>query len=409
MTRIRAVFCNVMGPAGVAYTLTELLDAMLPSDLDLLLWFPQYLDLLLWFPQGDSKIARNYHRPSFNRQIWRAFCKMRLPQTWQARVVTNAALRNVREGDIVYVWPPYNNELLAGARKRGAVVVAERVNCMAATCKIVLERAYAHAGRPFPKGFCTPQGIAEENAQMALCDYVTAPSSMVAQSLIDVGIPADRILQTSYGWSPIRLAAAVRAVRPERKPTFAFVGSGIIRKGLNLLLDAWERADIDGRLLIAGVISDDIRAVSSRQLALPSVQELGFVHDIASVYAAADVFVFPSHEEGAPQVVYEAAGCGLPCIVSPMGVGRLVRNGVEGYVIDPFDIDGWARSICTLATEPDLRRSLASAAARRAEEFTWERVGRRLYGLMALAAHGNPAAAYMDGLFPEAAAENPKA
>jgi hypothetical protein len=162
--------------------------------------------------------------------MWRAFCKMRLPQTWQARIVTNAALRNIREGDIVYIWPPSNNEFLASARKRGAVVVSKRINCMAATCKSVLERAYAHAGRPFPTGWCTPQGIAEENAQKVLCDHVTAPNSMVAQSLINVGIPADRILQTSYGWSPIRLAAAMKAARPERTPTFAFVGRGIIQR-----------------------------------------------------------------------------------------------------------------------------------------------------------------------------------
>jgi glycosyltransferase involved in cell wall biosynthesis len=277
---------------------------------------------------------------------------------------------------------------------------------MAATCKVVLERAYAHAGWPFPKGGCTPQGIAEENEQMALCNYVTAPNSMVAQSLIDVGIAVDRILQTSYGWSSARLADALKAARPKRKPTFAFVGFGIIRKGLNLLLDAWERAAIDGRLLIAGTIGDEIREVSSRQLALPSVQELGFVHDIASVYAAADVFVFPSHEEGGPQVVYEAAGCGLPSVVSPMGAGRLVRNGVEGYVIDPFDIDGWTRAMCTLATEPDLRRCLGIAAARRAEEFTWERVGRRLNGLMALAARGGPIT-YADGHLLDAAVRIP--
>jgi len=38
--------------------------------------------------------------------------------------------------------------------------------------------------------------------QTELCDFVTAPSAFVVQSLIDAGIAADRILQTSYGWSP---------------------------------------------------------------------------------------------------------------------------------------------------------------------------------------------------------------
>jgi len=315
---------------------------------------------------------------------------MGVAETWVPKIVTRAALRNIREGDLVYVWPPTNIQLVAGARKRGAVVVGERINCMPVTCRTALERAYAHVGRQLPKGYFTPEGIAKEQAEMALCHYLTAPNAMVAQSLIDEGISADRILNTSYGWSPVRLATALAVARPERKPTFVFVGLGIIRKGLNLLLDAWERADIDGRLLIAGTIADEIREVSARQLALPNVQELGFVSDIARVYATADVFVFPSHEEGGPQVIYEAAGCGLPSIVSPMGAGRIVRNEVEGYVIDPFDIDGWARAICILATDVDLRRSIGFAASRRAEEFTWDRVGRRLYDLLAVAARRGP-------------------
>ena len=380
MTTIHAVFCNAMGPGGVAYTLTELLDAMPVSD----------LSRQLWFPQGDASITRGYHRPIFNRQIWRAICKARVPTSWQGWAVTKAALRNIREGDVVYVWPPYSYALIAAARSRGAIVVAERINCMGSASKIVLERAYAHIGQPLPKGWCTPDGIAEEQAQMALCNYVTAPNPMVVQSLLDAGIPAGRILETSYGWSPTRLARALNVARPDRKPTFAFVGLGIIRKGLNLLLEAWERADIDGRLLIAGNLGDDVREVSRRQLALPSVEQLGFVRDISNVYAAADVFVFPSHEEGGPQVTYEAAACGLPSIVSSMGAGRIVRNEMEGYVVDPFDIDGWMYAIRTMASEPTLRRDLGLAASRRATLFTWQQVGKRLYDLLVNAARDRP-------------------
>ena len=78
-------------------------------------------------------------------------------------------------------------------------------------------------------------------------------------------------------------------------------------------------AAIDGTLLIAGRIDEDLRAQYRNALARSDVHDLGYVDDIATVYAAADVFVFPSHEEGGPQVTYEAAGCGLALIVSPMG------------------------------------------------------------------------------------------
>src|SRR6267143_482451 len=366
---IHAIFCNALMRGGVSYTVRELLDNM-PGPL---------LRRRLWFPQGDPSLKREYHRPVFSHVLWRGLCKARIPNDWQIPVVTHIALRDVRPGDVVYAWPPYNTAFMRRAKNRGAMLVAERINCMGPMYKAVLERAYARIGRPLPSGCCSPEAMAEEKVQTELCDFVTAPSAFVVQSLIDAGIAADRILQTSYGWSPARLAGAVDLDRPDRPPVFVFVGLGIVRKGLNLLLEAWERADVKGKLLIAGRIDDDIRGICSRQLARPDVQELGFVPDVASVYAAADVFALPTHEEGGPQVTYEAAGCGLPMIASPRAPCRIVRNGQEGYVIDPFNTRAWVEAIRGLAHDVALRRRFGAAAAARAKEFTWQHAGGRLY------------------------------
>ena len=81
-------------------------------------------------------------------------------------------------------------------------------------------------------------------------------------------------------------------------------------------------------------------------------------------------------------MTYEAAACGLPCIVSPMGAARIVRGGIEGYVIDPFDGDGWISAMKNLAANPDFRKRFgAASAAQAAEEFTWQKVGARLHDL----------------------------
>src|SRR5207237_2553132 len=124
------------------------------------------------------------------------------------------------------------------------------------------------------------------------CDYVVARNSFVTQSLVDVGIPRDRIIEGSYGFSPSRLAAAIDALRPTRPPVFAVVGLCIVRKGFDVLLEAWKQAGVEGKLLIAGHIEDDMRDAYADMLARPDVQFLGHVKDIATVYAAADVFVF---------------------------------------------------------------------------------------------------------------------
>jgi glycosyltransferase involved in cell wall biosynthesis len=110
---------------------------------------------------------------------------------------------------------------------------------------------------------------------------------------------------------------------------------------------------------------------------------LGYVKDIASVYARADVFAFPSFEEGSPLVTYEAMAHGAAMLVSPMGAGALVREGREGLVREPGDVAGWVDALRTLARDPDLRARLGRAGRERAQEFTWAAVaGRRREALL---------------------------
>jgi glycosyltransferase involved in cell wall biosynthesis len=64
-----------------------------------------------------------------------------------------------------------------------------------------------------------------------------------------------------------------------------------------------------------------------------------------------------------------------------MGCGRLVRHGQEGLVVDPLDVDEIAEAITKLAEDPALRQTLARNARDRAQKFTWDKVGMRLYEL----------------------------
>jgi glycosyltransferase involved in cell wall biosynthesis len=366
-TTLHAAIGQIAVSRGVSYTLHEILDHLDTPG----------LQKRLWCVSTQRDFAREYHRPVFGNTLWRALCKLGVPDDWQLAMVYRQAARAVRPGDIMYVWPPYNTALIRAAKERGAIVIAERINCMARACKEVLDPAFARLGRNLPEGWCVPEDMAIEDEQMRLCDFVTAPNAFVTRSLRMAGIGEPSILETSYGWSPARLRGAVGIERPARRPVFLFVGLGIVRKGLDLLLEHWTRAQIDGELHIAGRIDDDVRSRCAAALSRPDVKQLGYVADMAQAYASSDVFVFPSHEEGGPQVTYEAAGCGLPCLVSPMGAGRIVRHAAEGYVIDPFDGPAWADALRTLAGDALLRRSLGAAAALRAMDFTWERVGAR--------------------------------
>lgn len=366
--RIHTVFWNSMGPGSVAYTVTELLDNL-----------PHCVDRTLWSLALDPQSSRPYRRAALPRLLYRAFCKANVPAALHASAAVHVPLRSIQQGDLVYVWPPYDRRLIEGAKKLGAIVIAERINCMGQMVRDVLTQAYARRGMPLPLGWCSQKAIEKEREQMLECDFVTAPNPLVGESLRNAGISRSRIIETSYGYNPDRLSKSIGVERPERPPVFAFVGMGIIRKGLDVLLEAWQLANLDARLLIAGHIDAEISATYGNILARDDVDALGYVRDVSTVYAAADVFVFPTHEEGGPQVIYEAAACGLASIVSAMGAGRIVRDGQECLLIDPLDVEGVAHALRRLANDQALRETLAANASRRSLDFTWSKVGEQLY------------------------------
>ena len=96
----------------------------------------------------------------------------------------------------------------------------------------------------------SPNATATENEKMALADFVFAPSSNVAESLLDAGVPERKLLRSSYGWEPRRSRFEDRAPSDPACPTFLFVGRGSVRKGVPWLLEMWERAGVKGRLLL---------------------------------------------------------------------------------------------------------------------------------------------------------------
>jgi glycosyltransferase involved in cell wall biosynthesis len=105
------------------------------------------------------------------------------------------------------------------------------------------------------------------------------------------------------------------------------------------------------------------------------IKIVGFVSDVGQLYKSADVLVFPTLEEGGPQVIYEAAGCGLPSITTSMGAGRLIKDGINGIIVKPYDIDGLANAIARLANSPELRKRLGEQAEKDVQAYTYERLG----------------------------------
>jgi len=95
---------------------------------------------------------------------------------------------------------------------------------------------------------------------------------------------------------------------------------------------------------------------------------------IQELYAAHDVFLFPSLVEGLPTVLLEAMASGMPVITTETcGMQDVVEDGFNGLLVRPADVEAIADAVLRLSASAELRRSLGQAARQTMSRYTWER------------------------------------
>lgn len=93
---------------------------------------------------------------------------------------------------------------------------------------------------------------------------------------------------------------------------------------------------------------------------------------MAVLLSAADVYIYPTRADTMPLVLLEAIACGTPCISYDIGgCGDIVREGVSGHLVKPFDANAFAaRTLELLADKPGLARLSAGARELAEQEFS---------------------------------------
>jgi glycosyltransferase involved in cell wall biosynthesis len=86
----------------------------------------------------------------------------------------------------------------------------------------------------------------------------------------------------------------------------------------------------------------------------------------------ADVFLFPSILEGHPQVLLQAAACGLPAVAMNVYRPEYVINGKTGFLVESEA--ELSEKLDLLLRNAELRQSMSSAAVQHAHKFDWDRI-----------------------------------
>jgi glycosyltransferase involved in cell wall biosynthesis len=93
---------------------------------------------------------------------------------------------------------------------------------------------------------------------------------------------------------------------------------------------------------------------------------VGYQSDIAGYYRLFDAFVLPSVNEGTPVSAIESLASGTPVVANRVGgVPDVVRDGLDGFLVDPGDVEGAAERLSALAGDPVLRASLGESGRAR--------------------------------------------
>jgi glycosyltransferase involved in cell wall biosynthesis len=109
---------------------------------------------------------------------------------------------------------------------------------------------------------------------------------------------------------------------------------------------------------------------------------LGWRPDVENIYAASDVVVLTSDNEGMPVTLIEAAAAGVPAVTTGVGSApEVVVDGLTGFVTDRTT-RGLADAVDGLLADPELRSRMGRAAAARAErEFGADRLAASMQAL----------------------------
>ena len=218
------------------------------------------------------------------------------------------------------------------------------------------------------------------------CHELYVPSSSMGERLAADGLQVEMRLWPrgvdANNFRPSRRSLPWRARYGLRADDFVvlFVSRLVREKQLGTLADTLLKLKERG-VAHRSVIVGDGPERAWLEKRLPESIFTGFLigDELATAYASSDVFLFPSDTESFGNVTLEAMASGLPTVcANATGSRSLVAPGVTGFLVETGDCDGFVSSVRLLLEDPDLRERMGAAARQRSLEFGWDDPMRRI-------------------------------
>ncbi|WP_309119112.1 glycosyltransferase family 1 protein [Paenibacillus sp.] len=217
------------------------------------------------------------------------------------------------------------------------------------------------------------------------CLKVYVPSRSAKEHLAPYGFPEMEIwgrgIAADQFGPGVDRDAALRSFGIDPSSFVAlYVGRLAAEKSVDILFEAYRSLPEDERAGLELVVAGDgplYRELAESIVPGERIKLLGFVEGrrLAELYAASDVFLFPSATETFGNVVLEAMASGTPVVGARAGgVADNVRHGDTGWLCPPRDAAAFAAALSTLRRDAALRERLGAKGLAYAREQSWDRI-----------------------------------
>jgi glycosyltransferase involved in cell wall biosynthesis len=264
----------------------------------------------------------------------------------------------------------------AGAVGRVAALLAGRHRP-----PIIVHTFHGHVLRGYFGRFWTGVFRLLERWLARITDALVAVSPEVRDELVAFGVaPASKFRVIRLGIELDERLSRDGAARAETRRVMGigderfvvgWIGRMTAVKRTDVVLRSFRRLRDDGVDAVLCMVGDgpDRRSVEDLAGELGVMRDSlfpGYQEDVGPFFAAFDVFVLPSGNEGTPVTAIEALASGCPVVATRVGgVPDVVTDGADGFLVEPGDVEALAARLAQLAGDRDLRTRMGAAGRER--------------------------------------------
>lgn len=210
------------------------------------------------------------------------------------------------------------------------------------------------------------------------CRKIIAVSDAVKDSLIKNGIKKENI---EIIYNAVNTKKFINAKTYEyselglsnRKFIFLFVGRLIHQKGVDILIKAFHKANLDSYLLIVGggELENELKNYVLMNRLSEKIYFMGIRNDVDRLMASCNCFVLPSRYEGLPLVIAEAMSVGVPILISNFKSSLgIIKNNVNGIVVPVDDIYNLSTAMINIFSNKKLSHYISKNALKDSDKFS---------------------------------------